>query len=893
MALASGTRIGSYEVVGLLGTGGMGEVYRARDTKLNREVAIKVLPAFLASDPERLARFAREAQVLASLNHPNIAHVHGFEETAPLGSTGVGAAGALVMELVEGPTLADRIAAGPIPLDEAIAIARQLVAALDAAHAKGIVHRDLKPANIKVRDDDAVKVLDFGLAKLASADASSSGASLANSPTLTAHSTQLGMVVGTAAYMAPEQAKGKSVDKRADIWAFGAVLFEMITGRPLFDGETVSEVLANVLKDEPKWSELSPNTPPALRRVLSRCLEKDPRRRLHDIADALPDLDEAERGGPVGAKSEARGGGALTYGVAGVIVGALLTTLAFSIARPGPATGTSVSALSVLPPAGQPLVQDNVDAAISPDGRSVVFSAGLGRDRAQLWLRRLDSPVPRALTGTVRGFQPFWSPDGSRIGFFADGKLKTLRLDSGTVTELCDAPDPRGGSWSAAGQIVFQPSNGGPLMKVSADGGDPQPATTLDSARGETGHRFPVFLPDGHRFLYVALPGAHGQLDVIAGSVDDIRDRRVAMQSASGVVYASGYVIYERTNGAIVAQPFDPRGAATTGDPIALNAMVREVQSEWVGAPAVSVSAAGSLLDYAGGISRTHFVWFDATGKEAGTVAAPDGQYNQVAISPDGQRAATVRVESPVRSDIWILDLQRGGATRLTNGPGNNSGPTWSPDGTRLAFISDRNSQPEIYVKPADGSAAERQVTSDATPFKALGAWSKDGHSIIYSVLDPRTQRDIWIAPVDGGGAPRPYLQTSFNEVNPSLSPDGRWLSYLSDETGEIELYVQSFPDAGNKYRVTSGGVGSGGWFPDGRLAYVTAGSTDAYSVNVTEGPPFRTGPPQKLGGLPSGAISMDVAPDLKHTLAIVPVDRNVLVTLTVVQNWMQMLKSR
>ena len=890
--MAAGTRIGSYEVLGAIGAGGMGEVYRARDLKLSREVAIKVLPAFFAGDPERLARFAREAQVLASLNHPNIAHVHGFEESAPLGAQGVGSAGALVMELVDGPTLADRIASGPLPLDEALPIARQLVAALDAAHTRGVVHRDLKPANIKVRDDGTVKVLDFGLAKLTAPDASGSDMSLANSPTLTAPSTQLGMVIGTAAYMAPEQAKGKSVDKRADIWAFGAVLFEMLTGRQLFDGDTVSEVLANVLKDEPKWSELPANTPPALRRLLARCLEKDPKRRLHDIADALPDLDEAAAGEPATATTRRRT--PLVYGLAGLVAGLIIAALAFvvwgSVFRRAP--DTSLRILSVLPPSGQPLLQDTADAAISPDGRTIAFAAGPSGEASRLWLRRIDSALPRALEGTKGAFQPFWSPDGTRIGFFADAKLKTIRLDSGTVTPLADAPDPRGGTWSAAGQIVFQPSNGGPLMKVSAEGGDPQPATRLDASRGETGHRFPVFLPDGRHFLYVALPGRNSQLDVVAGSIDDVNGRTDVMQAASGVVYASGHVVYERTNG-IAAQAFDPGHLTVSGDPITLSGVPHDVQSQWTGAPTVSLSASGTLVDYSGAVSKTQFVWFDNAGKEMGTVAAPEGFFSQLAISPDGQRAATVRLESPVRSDIWILDLQRGGATRFTDGPGKNESPSWSSDSKRLAFVSDRNNHSEIYVKPADGSAPETQVTSDGTLFKGLGPWTKDGRSIVYSVLDPKTGRDLWTVRVDGSSAPQPYLRTPFNEANPSLSPDGQWLSYLSDETGEQELYVQSFPVPGSKYRVTSGGATGGGWLPDGRIVYVVPGGADAYALTVNEGPPFRSGPPQKVGPLPSGTISVDVAPDLKRTLAIMPVERNVLVTLTVVQNWPGMLKAR
>ncbi|HEY3883714.1 MAG TPA: protein kinase [Vicinamibacterales bacterium] len=893
MTLAAGTRIGLYEILGAIGAGGMGEVYRARDLRLNREVAIKVLPAFFAGDSERLARFAREAQVLASLNHPNIAHVHGFEEGAPLGEKGVGAAGALVMELVDGPTLAERIAQGPIPLDEALPIARQIVAALEAAHAQGIVHRDLKPANIKVRDDGTVKVLDFGLAKLAAPDPAGSEASLANSPTLTAHSTQLGMVIGTAAYMSPEQAKGKAVDKRTDIWAFGAVLFEMLSGRQLFGGDTVSEVLANVLKDEPKWSDLPPNTPPALRRLLARCLERDPKRRLHDVADALPDLDEAAAGGSSIAAASTRH--SFVYGVAGLLVGAAIAALAFvvwgSAGRRTP--DATLRTLSVLPPPGQQVVRDTSNGAISPNGRIIVFKAGSAADGAQLFLRRLDTPMPRALAGTKDASEPFWSPDNARIGFFADGKLKTIRIGSGAVTEICDAPDPRGGTWNATGEIVFQPSSGGPLMEVSAEGGDPKPATKLDASRGEIGHRFPVVLPDGRHFLYVALPGREGHLDIVAGSLDDLDEHQVVAAADSGVVFADGHLIFARSNG-IAAQPFDPGSLSLSGNPITLSDLAHDVQSQYAGAPVVSVSTTGTLLSYAGAVTKTRFVWYDMKGNQLGGFSAPEGNYVQVSISPDGKQAAAVRVDSPVRSDIWILDLQRGGATPLTSGPGRNEGPQWSPDGKRIAFDSDRNNQSQIYVKTADGSGVDTQVTSDAEPFKSPGGWSKDGKLIVYSALDPKTQRDLWTVSVDGDRTPKPFLRSQFNEVNPTISPDGRWLSYMSDETGQMELYVQSFPGGGNKYRVSDGGVDFGGWFPDGRIVYGKQGhDAPLYSVSVTEGPPFRTGPPQKMAPLPEGFISLDLMPDRSKQLAIVPAGGDSLVTLTVVQNWTQMLRAR
>ena len=889
VALTPGTRIASYEITGAIGAGGMGEVYRARDLKLNRDVAIKVLPAFFAGDPERLARFSREAQVLASLNHPNIAHVHGFEEGAPLGESGVGAAGALVMELVEGPTLADRLARGPIPLDDALPIARQIVAALEAAHAQGVVHRDLKPANIKVRDDGTVKVLDFGLAKLASPDPSSSGITLANSPTITA-STQLGMVVGTAAYMSPEQAKGKAVDKRADIWAFGAVLFEMLSGHQAFGGENVSEVLANVLKEEPKWSDLPPRTPPAIRRLLGRCLEKDPKRRLHDIADALPDLEDTSASD---APAPRPGRHPLVYSAAGLVIGAAIASLAFTLWGSG-RRGTSdagLRTLSVLPPSGQPLQQDSANAAISPNGRVIAFVAGSSGDSAQLFVRRLDTVTPRALASTRSAFQPFWSPDGARIGFFADGKLKTIRINSGAVTDICDAPDPRGGAWNTSGTIVFQPSSGGPLLQVSAEGGDPKPATTLDGSRGETGHRFPVFLPDGQHFLYTALPGRDGHLDIIAGSLDDPTQHTLVTTADGGAVFASGYLIFPRTNG-LAAQAFDPSSLTLRGDPITLSDLPHQAQSQYAGISVVSASTTGTLVYYSGAVTKTHFVWYDLNGKAIGEVSAPEGNYQELSLSPDGKSAATVRQDSPVRADIWILDLQRGGASRLTNGPGKNVGPQWSPDGKRIAFNSDRNNQSQIYVKPADGSSPETQITSDAEPFKTAGPWSKDGKLIVYSALDPKTQRDIWIVSVDGDHTPKPFLRSPFNELGPDLSPDGRWLSYISDESGQQELYVQSFPVPGDKYRVSNGRVAYGGWLPDGRISYGDEASGLSV-VSVSEGPPFKTGPPQKLIALPAGYVSVDLTPDESKMLAVMPVDRSPVVTLTVVQDWLQMLKAR
>ena len=885
MALAPGTRIRTYEIVSAIGAGGMGEVYRARDVKLNRDVAIKVLPPSFAGDAERLARFSREAQVLASLNHPNIAHIHGFED-----HVGDGTNGALIMELVDGPTLADRLDAGTLPLDETLSIARQIVAALDAAHSQGIVHRDLKPANIKVRDDGTVKVLDFGLAKLASADLSGSGPALANSPTLTAQSTQFGTIVGTAAYMSPEQAKGKPVDKRADIWAFGAVLFEMLAGRPLFEGDTISELLASVLRDDPKWDALPANTPAALRRVLARCLERDPKRRLHDIADVLPDLEESEhRGSAAALVTHDRPARPLWFAGAGLVIGAALASGLLLLLQSGRQPQRELLHLSVLAPAGKTIVSESADGAISPDGRSIAFAAG-DSTSSGLWVRRLDNATARELPGTKGAIQPFWSADSARIGFFAEGKLKTVRLDGDTITTICDAPDPRGGTWSSSGEIVFAPSNAGPLMKVSGEGGDPRPVTTPDSTRGETAHRFPYFLPDGEHFVFIALPGHEGHLDVIAGATSG-KERKVVASADSGVVYASpGYLIYMRQNG-IAAQAFDARRLAVSGDPLTLSSLPVAPPTQWSGAAPVSASADGTLVYYDEGTRNTRFVWFEtATGKQIGTVDAPEGAYNQLAIAPNGRYAATTRLQP--RSDIWLLDLERGGLTRFTDLPGQNTVPSWSPDSTQIAFTNDsRGGMPQIFVKALDGGS-ERQLSTDALGFKSTGPWTKDGSAILFTALDPKTAQDIWILPVQGDHTPKPYLRGPANETTPTISADGHYVGYMSDETGEQELYVQSFPNPGEKYRVTTGGAPFGGFLPDGRLAYGKP-NNEAYAVSIIPGPPLRTGPPQLLGTLPQGVLAADLAPDLKRMLAIVPAQRNTQLTLSVLLNWTQMLRTR
>ncbi|HEX6463262.1 MAG TPA: protein kinase [Vicinamibacterales bacterium] len=891
MALQAGTRLGAYEIGAPLGAGGMGEVYKARDTRLNRSVAIKILMPSLSADGDRLTRFAREAQVLASLNHPNIAQVFGFEEAAP-GAAG----GALVMELVEGPTLADRIARGAIPLDEALPIARQIADALVAAHAQGIVHRDLKPANVKIRQDGTVKVLDFGLAKLADADVSrgSSPDVVANSPTLTSPGT-MGIILGTAAYMSPEQAKGKSVDKRADIWAFGVVLYEMLAGKPLFGGETISDVLASVLKDEPDWSGLPPSTPTNLRRLLRRCVERDPRRRLQDIGDARLELDEVEApvapAGQTGALAPRRVLPLIAIAaLAASVATALVLLFALPNLRPQPAS--VVHRLSVLAPPGEPILFEAAESAVSPDGRSVVFAALNG---PRIWIRPLDADAPRLLAGTEHGIMPFWSPDSTRVGFFADRKLKTITLSTGGIAVLCDAPDARGGTWNDADVIVFAPSNAGALMRVSAQGGDPRPVTTLDSSRKETAHRFPSFLPDGRHFLYTALPRPGNRYGVLVASLDGGPQKELMAATSSAVYAPPGYLLFERPNG-FSAQRFDAGRLELVGDPFLLPDSPGGVGAMYSGDRPVTVSSTGTLVYLGGQIQNTQLMWIDAaSGKETGTVDAPVGLYNALTIAPDGRHAAVVKQESINESAIWMVDLQRGGVTKFTSGQGNDSQPLWSPDSSRLAFASNPNGRTAFYVKAITGGSPETLLFDGGATFKTLNAWSHDGKSIVFGQLDPATGQDLWILPIDGdkAGAPAPYLRTPFAKTFASLSLDDRWAAYLSSEGGRQDLWVDSFPKPGERYRVTTGGALGGGFQRSGDLAFASLSDRQLYDVPLLPGKEFRLGPPRRLFSLPPVLFGIDIMPDGSKALMSVPVDSPSVTSLTVVEHWTGALPRR
>ncbi|HEX5473585.1 MAG TPA: protein kinase [Vicinamibacterales bacterium] len=899
--IETGDRIGPYQVVGKLGAGGMGEVYRARDTKLNRDVAIKVLPEAFAADPERLARFTREAQTLAALNHPNIAHIYGVEGQA------------LVMELVDGEDLAQRLARGPIPLEDALPIARQIADALGAAHEHAIIHRDLKPANVKVRPDGTVKVLDFGLAK-AMDDGPEGAANLVNSPTFTAHATQIGMIVGTAAYMAPEQARGKAVDRRADIWAFGAVLYEMLTGRRAFDpsgtsgppraasigeDDTLQDVLASVLRSDPAWTAIPADVPSSVRRLLRRCLEKDPRKRLSAIADARFDLDDQDEaaGTTAPAPRNRRSWSAhLWPALAGVLVGGLAGVLVWSAAV-SPAS-PPLRRVSLLPPPATTLYPDSTGVAISPDGTMVAFVVGtIARSDTQIWVRSLDSMTARRLDDTDGGSLPFWSPDSRRLGFFTTSKLKTIALSGGRAQMLADVVGGgRGATWSPSGVIVYAREAGGPLYRVPATGGTPVQTSSLDATRHEYGHRFPSFLPDGDHFTYASLPGRDGKFDIFVGSLSSTT-RTLIGQMESAPVYADpGELLFAR-QGVLVAQPFDAKTLRTTGDPVTLDdepSMILDPATSYTAGRPTSISASGSLAYYTAPSGNTVAEWYDVLGRKTGTLPLPPGHYEHVTISPDGTRGVVVRSTSPSESTLWLVDLARGGASLLSTGTGRNDGPVWSPDGSRIVFASDRTGPEDVYVKIVGDPTPEQPLYRSSVLFKGPEAWSSDGRWIICTQLNPGTEQDVMLLSASAPRELKPLVMGPTRDEAGPVSPDGRWLAYFSDETGRYQLYVQSFPSPGHRLQVSQDGAIGAWWTPDGRqLLFVGDDLRTLSRVDVAQaGDALRVSEPATFATLPPNILWIDSTPDRQHFLALAP-ERTGTGSMTVVENWRAALAAK
>jgi Tol biopolymer transport system component len=829
--MTPGARLGPYEIVASIGAGGMGEVYRAKDTKLNRDVAIKILPDAFAHDAERVARFTREAQTLASLNHPNIAQIYGILE-----EDGANHVHALVMELAEGEDLSALIARGAIPPAEALPIARQIADALEAAHELGIIHRDLKPANVKVRADGAVKVLDFGLAKALDPGSkdpglhpSAGGADAMNSPTLTARATQMGLILGTAAYMAPEQARGKPVDKRADIWAFGVVLYEMLTGRRAFPGDDVSETLASVLKSEPDWSAVPSATSPSVRRLLRRCLERDAKLRLRDIGDArieLTHVDDQAPAAPVPAPLRR----ATAFVPWAVAVLALAASGGWALlGGRSAATAPRALALTVLPPPG---TVSSGPLDVSADGRQVAFTATGADGRARLYVRSLDTLEARALPGTDGAEAPFFSPDGRSVGFFADKKLKRIDLAGGPARELADAPAHRGGSWGSQNVIVFAPEGGSPIFRISASGGTAAPVTTLDAATQETSHRWPRFLPDGKRFLFLSRkPKPPGRLAIEAGSVEGGLRTRI-VESSTGGAFARGLLYFMRET-TLLAQALDGRTMALSGDPVAVADDVWRNPALAEGLAAFSVAEDGTLAYRRGGLAKGQLTWLDRQGQRLGTVGPP-AQLGDLDISPDTRRVL-VDITDEVRdtSALFELDAATGAPARVTLGAGNQLAGLYSPDGRSIVFSWDLEGAFDLYRREV-GTGGEPSPLVVNSGWKGPESWSPDGRFLSYAQSDPGKPRDIWILPMTGEARPFPFVQTPADEWGSAFSPDGRFLAYVSDESGRPEVFVRAFPSSPARWQASVGGGASPVWRRDGNELFYLAPDRTLVAVPVS-----------------------------------------------------------
>ncbi len=844
-----GKNIAHYSVTEKLGEGGMGVVYRATDTKLGRDVALKVLPEVFARDADRMARFKREAHVLASLNHPNIASIYGLEE-----SDGIHC---LVLELVEGPTLAEKIKESAVPLEESLNIAKQIADALEAAHEKGVIHRDLKPANVKVTPEGMVKVLDFGLAKALAEPASD--AVTENSPTLSVAATHAGIILGTAAYMSPEQARGQEVDTRADIWSFGVVMFEMLTAERTFSGVTVSDTLAAVLRAEVEWDALPDDTPATIQKLLRRCLDKDRKRRLQAIGEARIALEEylADPSASsmvisvASTAPESVWRRALPWAVAG------LFAVAFAVGlwpEPEP-TPPPPMRLSVEVPPGQSLwTVQGAAPVISPDGTRLAFVAQNEAGERKLYLRHLDQLQASALSGTEGAANPFFSPDGQWIAFFAGGKLKKISVVGGAAVTLCDASTGRGGSWGEDGNIIFAPTRRSGLSRVSSAGGTPEAVTTLDEEKGEIAHRWPQVLPGGKVVLFTVESAGRTfeEATIQVQSLETGEKKTLQQGGYYGRYLPAGHLVYvsERT---LFAAPFDLGRLEVTGPPAPI---LENVQANPAyGSGKFDFSRTGTLVYLTGeeAVDAVSIFWMDSVGKTEPLLITPR-DYLRLSFSPDGRRLA-VDFSDGENREIWAYDLERETLSRLTFSEGTDSTPVWTPDGRYVTFRSVRHEgAANIYWKRADGTGEAQRLTESSNS-QIPYSWSPDGRMLAFWEEDPDTQSDLWMLPMeeDEQGALKPgkpvqFLRTPAREDGGNISPDGRWLAYGSSESGRYEVYVRPFPGPGGKWQISADGGDYATWSPNGReLFYRTLGAPNRIMVvsYTVEGDSFRAGKPR------------------------------------------------
>jgi Tol biopolymer transport system component/predicted Ser/Thr protein kinase len=900
MAILPGRRLGPYEILSSIGAGGMGEVYRARDTRLDRIVAVKVLPTHLADRSELRERFEREARTIASLNHPHICTLHDIGQQNGIDY--------LVMEYLEGETLAQRLQKGALPLEQVLQYAIEISDALDKAHRKGVTHRDLKPGNIMLTKA-GTKLLDFGLAKLKQ-EVAPANVQLSQLPTVNDPLTARGTIVGTLQYMAPEQLEGMEVDARTDIFAFGAVVYEMATGKKAFEGKSQASLIAAILEREPPpMSSLQPMTPPALDRVVKKSLRKDPDERwqsAHDVTDELKWIAEGRSQAGISAPAFTRRRGLLSnaraaWSVAAVLLITVVTLAAFAYFRRAQEDTRSVRFLVSLPDgwklAGRGTVTSGATGpvAVSPDGRRIAFVATNADGKFLLWVQSLDTLNGQALAGTEGASSPFWSPDSRYLGFFAGGKLKKMEVAGGPPITLCDAPDNRGGTWNQDGLIVFAPSIRSALQRVSASGGVPTAVTVL--GQGALAQERPFFLPDGRHFLYREIvPGAVLGGPIYLASLDSTPPKLLLNSESQNSLYTQGHLLFLRGT-TLMAQPFDARRLVLAGEafPIA-----EQIQTQPVNPPygIFSASESGLLVYQTGtGVAGSQLVWYDRTGKEVGTIGDPD-QYADVELSPDGKRASVSILDRAGKGrDVWIYDVARGLRTRFTFAA-DEMASVWSRDGSRIALNARRKAHLDLYQKASSGAGAEEVLFEDDHE-KFPVSWSPDGRFILYLNLTPGTSGSstayrLWVLPLFGDRKPYPLLSTQFTENPGQFSPDGRWVAYWSDESGKYEVYVVPFPGPGAKWQVSTAGGQAPRWRQDGtEIFYVSPDNKMMAAIVNGKGSIFEVGAIKPLFATrPGGPRNWyAVSPDAQRFLINTAPEQATAAPLTVVLNWTAGLK--
>jgi serine/threonine protein kinase len=871
MSINPGTRIGPYEITSPLGEGGMGVVYRAHDTKLGRDVAIKALPDAFANDSDRLQRFQREAQVLASLNHPNIAQIYGLEESDKTRC--------IVMELVEGETLQERLKRGPIPIDEALPIAKQIAEALEAAHEKGIIHRDLKPANIKLTPDGTVKVLDFGLAKPFQEQRATA---LSNSPTLL-NASMPGVILGTAAYMSPEQARGENTNERSDLFSFGCVLYEMLTGQQAFQGGTVSDILAAVLRIEPDFGLLPRELNPRLNELLRRRLDKNPKRRLQAAGDLQFELETVaadprrKSSGVVEPTANASKRERLVWIVFAFVV-LIVAALAIVHFREVPAPAPPEMRTDIITPP----TTDPTSFALSPDGRQIVFLASTD-GQPRLWLRALDKTTSQPLAGTEGGSYPFWSPDSRSIGFFDGSNLKRIDLAGGAPQTLTQAAN-RGGAWSPDGTILFARSTTSPLFRMSASGGEVVAVTKLDK---QASHRFPQFLPDSRQFVFYA-QGPPETGGIYLGSLDSPESKRLTAADTAGAYLPTGWLLFVR-GGTLLARRLDLVRKELIGDPVTVADSV--ITDSLTNSSGISIAGTGVLAYRTGGPSGRHqLIWFDRAGKNLGALGAPDESLTAPRLSPDGRRVALYRVVQG-NPDIWLMDGDR--TIRFTFATAFDQFPAWSPDGSRILFRSNRKGNYNLYQKQSTGAGTE-ELLLESPQNKGAGNWSPDGRFLSFMSADPQSGWDLWMLPMQGDRKPFVFLKTNFDERNGMFSPDGRWVAYMSNESGRFEIYVRPFLGSGGQWQISTASGTYPVWAASGKELYYTAldGTLMAAPISIQDAA-VEPGRPVALfqtriyggGDVNLGGPQYDVSRDGRFLINTV-LENVAASPITLLQNW-------